>query len=54
MTSDGDVLFDGQALRYDVAPSKTRNPKVLFPIFDRSMIQKNEVSKFFSSSSAHT
>ena len=34
MTSDGDVLVHGHAVKCDVAPTKTiRNPKVLSPIF---------------------
>ena len=34
MTSDGEVLLHGYAVKCDVAPSKTiRNPKVLSPIF---------------------
>ena len=34
MTSDGEVLLHGYAVKYDVAPSKTnRKPKALYPIF---------------------
>ena len=34
MTSDGEVLLHGYAVKCDAAPSKTiRNPKVLSPIF---------------------
>ena len=34
MTSDGEVLLHGYAVKCDVAPSKTiGNPKVVVPIF---------------------
>ena len=51
LTSDGEVLLHGYAVKCDVAPSKTiRNPKVLSPIcVDPCMVQEDKISKFFRS-----
>ena len=49
-TSDGEVLLHGYAVRCDVAPSKQQEIESFFVSnLCRSMVQKDEVSKFFCS-----